>query len=118
MKIDTDNSDEEDLNAELELIRKYGVKKHHPRLPVSEELFEAIINHLKRHKLTPKMLDLRKGENPSEIIFLTSEGEVKCQVREDDLFIIFEMPSSQNNLGLIKHRFFKELSSTRTHRQT
>jgi len=79
------------------------------RTPVSEKVFEAIFARLKNQKLTPAMLGLRRGSRPTEIIFKTCEGEVPCQVKEDDLFFIFETASGRNDLCTPKLELLKEL---------
>jgi len=60
---------------------------------------------------TPQMLGVRKSEKPAELIFSTSEGEIPCQVKEDDMFIFFETPSGQNDFCAIKRDLLEELSS-------
>jgi hypothetical protein len=40
---------------------------------------------------------------------VTVEGEVPCRVMEDDIFIIFEMPSGQNDLCAPKLEFLEML---------
>lgn len=87
------------------------VRKIPPRTPVSDELLESVFRRLKKKGPTPQMMDVRKSGRPAELIFLTSEGEVPCRVMEDDLFVIFEMPSGQEDLGAPKQDFLDELSS-------
>jgi hypothetical protein len=81
------------------------------RQPVSDELLESVICRLKRQKPTPKMLGVQRGKHPAEIIFLTCEGKVPCQVKEDDMFVFFEMPSGENDFCARKSDFLEELSS-------
>ena len=80
-----------------------------PRVPVSEKVFEAIFNQLEKQNLTPGMKGVRRGTKPAEIIFKTSEGEIPCQVKQDDLFIIFETPSGRNNFCAPKEELLREL---------
>lgn len=81
------------------------------RKPVSDELLESIFRRLKMQKPTPKMLGVRKSGKPAELIFVTSEGDVPCQIKEDDMFIFFEMPSGENNFCTLRSDFLEELAS-------
>lgn len=86
------------------------VKKIPPRTPVSDELLEAIFNRLKKKNPTPQMQGVRKGEKSAELVFSTSEGEVSCQVKEDDIFIFFEMPSPEKGFCFLKQDFTEAFS--------
>lgn len=84
----------------------------YPRQPVSGELCERIREHLQRRGTFKAggVLKMRKGAEANELIMVTVEGEVPCRIMEDDLFIIFEMPSGQNNLGAPKLEFLQAIS--------
>jgi hypothetical protein len=60
------------------------------------------------------VLETRKGTKANELIMVTVEGEVPCRIMEDDIFIIFEMPSGKNDLGAPKLEFLDALSSGKT----
>ena len=72
----------------------------YPRQPVSENLCQKIRDHLVTNGTFKAggVLELRKGTKANELIMVTVEGDVPCRVTEDDLFIIFEMPSGKNDL--------------------
>ena len=69
--------------------------------PVSKRILDTIIKALKAKKTTLGMLGLEKGQNPSEIVFLTTEGKIICPVREVSSFVYFELPSGKR-MGFIK----------------
>jgi hypothetical protein len=65
-----------------------------PRVPVSEETINILLKMLRQRKMIPGMLGVEKSQNPSELIFNTAEGIVLCPVKEDDMFVFLELPSS------------------------
>jgi hypothetical protein len=56
------------------------------------------------------VLEVRKGDNASELVWVTVEGEVPCRVTEDDMFAFFEMHSGENDFCALKGDFLEELS--------
>jgi hypothetical protein len=72
-----------------------------PHKPVSEKILDMIIKVLKVKKITPGMLGWEKGQNPSEIVFLTTKGKITCPVREVSSFVYFELPSGKR-MGFVK----------------
>ena len=88
----------------------------YPRYPVSGELCERIREHLERKGTFKErgVLEIRKGTRANEMIFVTVEGEVPCRIMEDDIFIIFEMPSGENDLCAPTREFLEVLSRSVT----
>jgi len=62
--------------------------------PVSQELIEMLLQKLQGKKITPEMTGVKRG-GPSELIFLTAEGDVSCPVNRRGNFICLKLPSGK-----------------------
>lgn len=67
-----------------------------PGIPASQKTRNLILEKLGRERNEPwatDITDIRKGQNPSGIIFITKKGNVPCQIRENPSYGFLIFPS-------------------------
>lgn len=78
--------------------------------PVSDELRERIVRFLRGRVDGKKMIGVEIGTAPGEVVHVTAEGRVPVRLTEDDLFVIFRMPSGTRDQAVIKEELLGVLA--------
>jgi len=63
-----------------------------PRRRASKAIFALTMKVIRRRRIIPGILGVRKDKQSVAVVFVTAFGNVRCPVTEDDKFVFIEVP--------------------------